>query len=319
MGVSDRRPMRIAFLGAGKMAREHARAFASLEGVELAGVSSRTRGRADELARDFGMAVVADTIDELHERTRADLLVVSVIETVLVDLALHAVTKPWTLLVEKPPGLSPRDTARLARAAKEAGVRVFVGLNRQFLGSTQAALDLLGNDGPRFVHVQDQQNLAQARSLGHSDAVVNGWMYANSIHLVDYFRVFARGAVTSVRHDARFQPDDGVGLLIAHLEFQSGDRGLYQAFWRTPGPWAATVHVPGRRFELRPLEDLKWQSLGEPPQSVARPQADVDFKPGFRLQAENVLAAWRGLPSASPDLEQALRTMSLIEAIYAPE
>lgn len=310
--------IKVAILGAGKMAREHARAFASLENVELCGLSSRTRETADALAKELSIPVVADSIRGLYERTQADLLVVTVIETALVSVVMEALAFPWTLLLEKPPGLSPQETQGLIDSARAQHRQVFVGLNRQFLGGTQEALSLLeGREGPRFVHVQDQQSLDQARSLGHSDAVVKGWMYANSIHLVDYFRVFARGTVSKVTHVARWRPEEGVGLLLAHIEFESGDTGVYQAFWRTPGPWAATVHVRGRRLELRPLEELKWQDLGEPLQSVPRPAEDVDFKPGFRLQAEQVVSACRGLPSSSATLEDAMRTMSLIDTLYS--
>ncbi|MEO8501880.1 MAG: Gfo/Idh/MocA family oxidoreductase [Vicinamibacteria bacterium] len=314
------KPVRVAILGAGKMAREHARAFASLPEVEVCGIASRTRGTAETMAAELGVPVVADTVQELYERTRADLLVVTVIETALVGVTLEAMECPWTLLLEKPPGLTPEDTRQLLSVAKTQARRVFVGLNRQFLGSTQEALRLLRTEtGVRFVKVQDQQSLEQAHSIGHSPAVVDGWMYANSIHLVDYFRIFARGAATEVRHVVRWNPREGVGLVLAHLAFESGDTGVYEAFWRSPGPWAATIQVPGRRMELRPLEELRWQATGEPLQTVLRPSRDVDFKPGFVLQAENAVAACRGLRSDCPTLEDSLRTMSLLERIYYPK
>jgi predicted dehydrogenase len=319
MGLTGMKPFRVAIVGAGKMAREHARAFASIPGVEVCGLASRTRARADALASELGVPVVADSLRELYERTVADLLVVTVVETAMVQIAHEAMEFSWTLLLEKPPGLSPRDTRNLLAEAKQRERKVLVGLNRQFLGSTQEALRLLGaSSGPRFVKVQDQQSLEQAQSLGHSTAVVDGWMYANSIHLVDYFRVFARGAATKVEHVVEWNPRDGVGLLMAYLEFESGDSGVYEAFWRTPGPWAASIHVPGRRFELRPLEELRWQAQGEPLQTVPRTAPDVELKPGFVLQAQNAIAACQGQPSSGATLEDALGTMSLIERLYYP-
>lgn len=310
--------VRVAILGAGKMAREHARAFASLPEVEVCGIASRTRDRAAALASELGIPLVADSVRELYERTRADLLVITVLETAMVGVTLEAMAFPWTLLLEKPPGLSPAETRGLLTAAQTRERRVFVGLNRQFLGSTQEALRLLKTaPGPRFVKVQDQQSLAQAEALGHSRAVVNGWMYANSIHLVDYFRIFARGPATKIRHIVRWNAQEGVGLLLAHLEFESGDTGVYEAFWRTPGPWAASIHVPGQRLELRPLEELRWQMLGEPLQTFARSAPDLDMKPGFVLQARDVIGGCRGLASSCPTLEAALQTMSLIEGLYS--
>ena len=48
--VSLPSPLKVAFIGAGYMAEEHMRAFASLSDVTIAGIHSRTRERADKLA-----------------------------------------------------------------------------------------------------------------------------------------------------------------------------------------------------------------------------------------------------------------------------
>ena len=66
---------RVAFIGAGVMAREHLRAFADVDCVELSGLYSRTRSRAEKLGEDFGVRLVCDSIAELYERTEADLVV----------------------------------------------------------------------------------------------------------------------------------------------------------------------------------------------------------------------------------------------------
>ena len=71
---------KIAFIGAGNMAREHIRAFADVPGVMLAGIHSRTRARAEELAAEYQVAGVYDSVAELYEQTRAELVVVTVFE-----------------------------------------------------------------------------------------------------------------------------------------------------------------------------------------------------------------------------------------------
>ena len=59
------------------MAREHLRAFRDVPGVRLAGIHSRTRARAEALAAEFGVALVADSVAELHakiDELRQDLM-----------------------------------------------------------------------------------------------------------------------------------------------------------------------------------------------------------------------------------------------------
>ena len=61
-------------------------------------------------------------------------------------------------------------------------------------------------------------------------------MYANSIHVVDYLRVFGRGKITSVTPVFAWDPKTS-HVVVAKIEFDSGDIGLYEGVWKGPGPW----------------------------------------------------------------------------------
>lgn len=310
----------VAFIGAGAMAREHLRAFADLPGVTLAGIHSRTRAAAEALAAQHGIAHVCDSIAELYARTRAALVVSTVSVAAHHAVTLECLNYPWTALIEKPPGLTPAETAALAAAARERERALYVGLNRRFLSATQAALaDLTAIAGRRFIHVQDQQSQAVAAHIGHPPAVVANWMYVNSIHTIDYLRVFGRGRITEVTPIFRFEPR-APGIVAAALRFESGDSGLYEAIWDGPGPWAVSISTPAVRWELRPLEEAAFQRQGERTRHAVEISAhDRAFKPGFRAQAEAAQRAVRGEPSALPDIHDALETMRLIARIYFPE
>jgi predicted dehydrogenase len=310
-------PIKVAFIGGGAMMREHIKAFRDVPGVALAGIWNRTRNKAAALASEFGISVVADNIASLHEQTKADLVVLAVYETAINPTMKQALAQLWAILMEKPVGLGMADADDIDVAVKSARARVFVGLNRRFISSTRAALDDLDSDPtPRFIHVQDQQSLDVAREIGHSDAVVRNWMYANSIHLIDYLRVFGRGAVTDVTPIVRWDPDQP-GMVLAKVGFASGDIGLYEGIWNGPGPWACTVTTPRRRWELRPLEKALFQNAGERRLNPVDTSAwDADFKPGFRLQAEHVVGAVRG-GNHAVTLDDAMGTMRLVRDIFA--
>jgi predicted dehydrogenase len=307
---------RVAVVGAGYTAREHVRAFADVQGVVVAGIYSRTRARAEALAGEFGIETVAGSVPELYEKTRAELVVVAVPE-----LAMNAVSKasfgfPWAALLEKPPGYCPADAQDIRAAAQAASARVFVGLNRRFIGATATALEqAAGRPGARYIRVQDQQNPVGARAAGQPPEVVDHWMYANSIHTVDYLRVFGRGGIVGVRRVVPWNPA-APGVVVAEVRFSSGDLGLYEAIWNGPGPWAVAVTVPGNRWELRPLERLEIQELGGAKFPADVSPWDTHFKPGFRAQAEAVVAAARGLPSRAVSIADAGETMALISDIY---
>jgi predicted dehydrogenase len=309
--------VRVAMVGAGAMAREHIRAFAAVPDVQVTAIHSRTRSKAETLARETQVPLVCSTVAELYEKTQADLVVVAVPELATRAVSEACFAHPWSVLMEKPAGYHLADAEAILASARQANRRVWVGLNRRFLSSTQAVLkDLHTNTGPRFIHVQDQQSLETAAAIGHPPEVVSNWMYANSIHLIDYLTCFGRGGVQSVHRVWPWQGRD-TSVVLAAVEFSSGDRGLYEGVWRGPGPWAVTLTTAARRWELRPLEQASFQNAGERRlQTVEVHEWDRQFKPGFRLQADEVIKAVRREPSQVPTLEQATETMRLIAAIF---
>lgn len=324
MGVSDSRNAHggasciVALIGAGSMAREHIRAFQDIPEVCVAGIHSRTSTRAEAVAAEFGIPVVSDSVDALYNSTKADLVVVAVPELSTRNVMLASFRHPWTVLVEKPAGYDLVDATTIADAARAKGRKAFLAVNRRFLSSTRAVLHELSRaDGLRFVQIQDQQDQATALAAGQPADVVRNWMYANSIHLVDLFRFFGRGDVTKVDVIRPYDPATP-GIVLAYLEFASGDCGLYQGVWNGPGPWAAAITTPGNRFEIRPLEQASVQKRGERVLAkVDQHVWDTSFKPGFRLQAQAAVDAAQGRATDLPTLDDGLVSMRLIQQIFS--
>lgn len=309
---------RVAFVGAGYMTREHAKAFAALPSVELTGIFSRTAERAQELASQYGIANVCGSVDDLYANGKPDLVVVSVPELQMNSVARACFKHPWTVMLEKPAGYDIADAKDVLAAAKAAGSRVFVALNRRWYGSTRAAMaDLQSNRGARYIRVLDQQDQAAALAAGQPAKVVENWMYANSIHTVDYFHVFGRGKVVRVEPVVRWDPKNP-WMVVAKISFDSGDIGLYEGVWRGPGPWAVTVATPAKRWELRPLEHAAYQEAGSRKLvALDLEQRDSDFKAGIYTQAEQAVAAALGEPNKLPTLDDALQSMLLVQQIFA--
>lgn len=317
MSKLDEPAVRVAFVGAGVTASAHVKAFRDVPGVKLAGIWNRTQARAEAVATAHGIPLVCGSVDELYTRTRADLVVMAVLEPAANAIAKKCFEFPWTVLMEKPPGLNLHDALEIKSAAAFQKRKVFVALNRRFLSSTQAAArDLATNVGTRFIQVQDQQDITALGVYNYPPVVVQNWMYANSIHLVDYLRFFGRGDVRRVRTVLPWVQAHP-GVVAAVVDFTSGDIGLYTALWNGPGPWTVTVSTATRRWEMRPLEQAQFQNRNvrelEP---VEISEFDKAFKPGFRLQAEEVLRSIRNEPSGSPTIDDAVQTMELIARIY---
>jgi predicted dehydrogenase len=273
------------------------------------------------LAEEFGSLAVFDTFPVMYKSTRADLVVVAVPE-----LSVNAVCKacfafPWVALIEKPAGYDLADALDIESAASAQQRQAFVALNRRHYGSTRAVMaDLESQSGPRLIKVQDQEAPKAALEAGQPELVVQNWMYANSIHLIDYFSLFARGKVTSIVPTVRFDAARP-RYVAATIHYDSGDIGLYEAVWDGPGPWAVSVNVDGKRWEIRPLEKAVFQVVGTRVLQPAEDDVwDTQFKPGLRRQAELAVQAVQLAPGQNaglPTLRDALESMRLTHAIYS--
>jgi predicted dehydrogenase len=308
---------KVAIVGAGYMAQEHIRAFRDVPGVQIAGIHSRTRARAEEMAAQFYIPSICDSVSELYDITQADLVVVSVPELAMNTVSRACFEYPWTVLLEKPAGYNLADAVDIEAAARAKNHRVFVALNRRQYSSTQTVLnDLKELPGQRFIRVQDQEDQIRALQAGQPKTVVDNWMYANSIHVIDYFLMLGRGKICAVEPIIPWNPDEP-RYVVAKVSFDSGDVGLYEGIWNGPGPWAVSVNTPEKRWEMRPLEQAAFQIAGQRTlEAVESHPWDTQFKPGLRLQAEKAVAVAKGKVNDLPTLQIAMESMRLVQAIF---
>lgn len=310
---------KVAFVGAGYMTVEHLKAFKDIDGVICSGITSRTKSRAQEVAINYGVSTVYDSVSEMYERTKADAVVISVPELSTRDVAFEAFKYPWKVLIEKPVGYNLEDADSILEEAKRMGREVFVAMNRRHYSSTEHVIEELNKvDSRRLVTICDQEDTIAALAAGQPKEVVDNWMYANSIHVIDLFQVFARGLVTNIDHLIPWDVENPF-LVLTKLEFDSGDIGIYQAVWNAPGPWSVSISTQNKRFEMRPLERATFQNSGERLLSDFPVHSwDKEFKPGLRKQAQRFIDSLNsGNNEGLPTLEESFSTMNLINKIYS--
>ena len=307
----------LVIIGAGYMAKEHIKAFSGLENVVISGIHSRTSSRANDLASEFNIPNVCLTIPELFEKTNANAVIVTTPELETRDICLEIFKYPWTCLIEKPVGYNFEEAEFLHQRANDNKAKVFVALNRRHYGSTLNVLeDLKLFPDKRILQILDQEDLIGARKAGQPELVVNNWMYANAIHIVDYMNIFLRGDVIDVQNILPWNKSDP-SYVVSKILYSSGDIALYQCMWNVPGPWAVTLTTRMRRWELRPLEQVAYQDFGQRKViQIEKTKEDIDFKPGLRQQAREFLKAIQGMKHTLPDLSDALKSMNLIKKIY---
>ena len=308
----------VAFVGAGYMAESHIQAFSNIPNVSLVGIFSRSQSKAEALALKYGIKSAYSSIQALCDQARPDLVVVAVpiIETKKVCFELFNFS--CITLLEKPVGLNVEEASEICNYAKAKSHLGFVALNRRHYSSTKTLLELLDKDeAPRLIQIFDQEDLNGARSDGHPEVVIENWMYANSIHLIDLFRIFGRGEIDSVDNFYKWNANSPF-FSGSRIKYSSGDIGIYQSVWNAPGPWSIAITNHKCRFEMRPIEALSLQAPNErSPVAVKLDNVnDLMYKPGLRVQALEAIKAVQGRRHTLPTISDALLTMKLTQMLY---
>jgi predicted dehydrogenase len=311
--------IKTVFIGAGYMAREHVKAFSDIATVELVGIYSRTRTAAEQIAAQFKISAVYNSVQEMYAACCPEIIIVAVSELAVEEVCDFIFQHPGIVLVEKPIGYKFEVASRIQRKIRHPDCHVFVALNRRHYSSTRAVKDDLANDlsDRRLVQVFDQESPDVGAQSGKPPEVVKNWMYANSIHLIDYFFNFCRGAVVQVDPIIQWNAMDPEWV-FSKILFSSGDVGIYQAVWNRPGPWSVSITTQAKRWELRPLECGMWQANGSR-NATLFPEHTYDklFKPGLRMQAEELVRVYKGESFCLPTIDDGLTTMQLVRMIYA--
>ncbi|CAB4748510.1 unannotated protein [freshwater metagenome] len=220
-------------------------------------------------------------------------------------------------MVEKPLGINLTEGNYLDKALGDAVNRIYVALNRRHY-STFRELDRLINldSGKRIIKVIDQENQFAARSAGFSTQITENWMFANSIHLIDILRQFGRGKIINIEQSTKWKSMTTMKHQVS-IAFDSGDIGIYECQWNEAGPWSVLVSKENSNWLMKPLEKLTqiFESSGAI-DLTPKSDWDTNFKPGFRLQAEMMIAKMKDRESKIVSFKDALSTMQLVHDMY---
>lgn len=162
----------------------------------------------------------------------------------------------------------------------------------------------------------DQEDQVAALSAGQPKLVVKNWMYANSIHIIDYLTILGRGKIKSVEQVVPWNPELP-RFVLAKILYDSGDIGIYEAHCNIPGPWSVSVSLEKQRLEMRPLERIQIQEYGSRSSALLPADKwDDEFKPELRLQAQEAIKALDRQTHLLPKISESLISMQLVQEIY---
>jgi predicted dehydrogenase len=130
-------PVRLAIVGVGHLGRLHVRVAAALPGFSLVGIHDHHDGRADEVAREAGVRVLAgpDAVAEV-----AEAVVIATPTTSHAELARFFLERGKDVLVEKPIASSLAEADAVVRLARQRSRILQVGHVERYNPAVEALL-----------------------------------------------------------------------------------------------------------------------------------------------------------------------------------
>jgi predicted dehydrogenase len=310
--------IRVGILGAGNIAEKHLEVLQSFADVELAGICNSGNPRIHALAQRLSIAETFGDYRRMLDEVEIDAALVLVSVTQVAAVTTECLKRRLPVLIEKPPALSIAETAALAQLAGRNNCLNMVALNRRFYSVMQRAREAILAAGPLVsMVVEAPERIADYRTAGHPDEVVNNILFANGIHCIDLFRYFG-GEVAEVMNVSSQWFENQKDSYNALLRFENGATGHYISNWTSPGRWSVNLYGQDCKITLAPLERGAMLQRDGQQNDLPIDPVDENYKPGIYAQARyfiNCVREHRKPLFPAADLDDAVRTMKLVEAI----
>jgi UDP-N-acetylglucosamine 3-dehydrogenase len=233
----DGSALRVGVVGVGVMGSNHARVYADLPGVHLAGVADPDRKQGSLVGRPLGCPAVEDLAALLA--LGVDAISIAAPTHLHHDLAIAAIERDIHVMVEKPIASNPDEGRAIVSAARAAGVTLMVGHVERFNPAVESIKEALRGE--------DILSISITRVGPFPPRVSNvGVVIDLAVHDIDLIRWFTDSEIADVQPmlaSARAKNED-----IALLQFrtESGVLAQITTNWLTPFK-ARTVHVATRK------------------------------------------------------------------------
>lgn len=147
--------LRVAIVGCGKSAENHATEIKKLAGAQLVGVCDSEPLMAEQFAARHGVNARYSDLTQLLHQQNPDVLHITTPPQSHLEAALQAVAAGCHVFVEKPLAEDARQAAELVRAAEASDCKLTVGWTHYFDPAARSARALIGRGAiGNLVHVE---------------------------------------------------------------------------------------------------------------------------------------------------------------------
>ncbi|MDR1586384.1 MAG: Gfo/Idh/MocA family oxidoreductase [Treponema sp.] len=320
---------RIAIIGGGAVAHNHAKAVRKIKNAELAAVCDVLAEKADAFAKQYECKAYAD-LDEMLDKETADTLILAVPTFLHAEYTERCAARGRHILCEKPMEMSLGDAKKMAASRKKYGVKLMIAqVVRFWPGYTDAKrMYEAGELGDILMAVFSRSSTVPARGGWIIDPEKGrGAIQDMHIHDIDFItwlfgpadRVFSHavkdytGCFDHVVSSVTFK--NGIKA-AAEAAFSMKNSYPFSTFFRISGT-RATLEYRYRATVLDIRANVTAQMLLFRQDSPVEDISPTDYDP-YQKQLEYFLECVD--KDKSPEtvpLEDSLRSISLLDAVRA--
>ncbi|MFO0841944.1 MAG: Gfo/Idh/MocA family oxidoreductase [Gemmataceae bacterium] len=265
-----RKDWRIGCLGAGFILRDcHLVAYRQA-GFNPVAIASRNPATAQAVARQYEIANVYDTYEQVLADPRVEVVDIAVppdAQPALIHAACRHADHVKGILAQKPLAMSVAEAKSCVEACQKAGVTLAVNQNMRFDQSVRAMKDLLNRGwiGEPVLGTIDMRAIPHWMPWAEGQPSLSTFIM--SIHHLDTFRYWfgtPDRVLASTRPDPRtkFPHQDGINLYV--LEYDSGCRAAsWDDVWTGPSKEGVAGDI-GIRWRVEGTEGLARGTTGWP-------------------------------------------------------
>jgi predicted dehydrogenase len=279
--------IRIAIVGTGGMANNHARAFAAIRGCKLVAACDVIAERVEAFAERHGIPAVYTEVERLLAEADADAVSNVTPDAFHAPISLKAIAAGKHILCEKPLATNYADAAAMASAAKRKNVINMVNLSYRDSPAIHRAHDLVnrGEIG-RVMHVEASYLQSWLTSRHWGDwRTTPAWLWRLStrhgsggvlgdigVHILD-LASYAAGDIKSVNCRLKTFPKvkgnrvgeyvlDANDSAVITVELAGGAIGtIHTTRWATGHANSLLLHIYGDRGAITVDRDKSRQEL----------------------------------------------------------
>ncbi|MCX6545265.1 MAG: Gfo/Idh/MocA family oxidoreductase [Acidobacteria bacterium] len=312
------RPMRLCFLGCGRVADAHSRTLRRLRPGVTCSYASRTIDKARALAEKHGGAPVFGSYGEALASPDVDVIAVVTPPGSHLEWTLAAIDAGKDVILEKPPVLRSSDFGAIQKACEARSRFVYIAENYFYKPILAAVRDTLGAGiigEPLFINLNAVKRQRAETWRDDPREAGGGALFEGGIHWINFAGAlgFTIRSVKAARPGAAAGLERSMALLI---EYDEGPVGVLSYSWEVASPLKGlrVSRIYGREgsivFESNGLflatSGHRWRirfpNLGD--------------MLGYTGMFADFLRAWRARTEPRMTLARARRDIEVIEEAY---